>query len=53
MGLIVNVDRLFDIRSNKLKIMKEINTPNYSSFNSVQIEIKESKSFLKVIIGLM
>ena len=46
-GLVVEADRLSDIRSNRLEIMKEIHIPNYSSFDFVQKEIKESKQLFK------
>ena len=42
-GLIVEADRLSDIRSNRLELMKEVNIPNYSSLDSIQKEIKASK----------
>ena len=50
-GLVVEADRLSDIRSNRLEIMKEINIPNYSNLNFVQKEIEQSKNFLKNING--
>jgi len=46
-GLVVEADRLSDIRSNRLEIMKEINIPNYSNLIFVQKEIKESKKLFK------
>jgi regulator of PEP synthase PpsR (kinase-PPPase family) len=42
-GLIVEVDRLSEIRSNRLEIIKGFNTPNYSNLEFVQEEIEESK----------
>ena len=35
-GLTVEPDRLSDIRSNRLEIMKEINIPNYSDLNFIK-----------------
>ena len=46
-GLVVDVDRLSDIRSNRLEIMKETNIPNYSNFDFIQKEIEDSKNSLK------
>jgi len=46
-GLVVEADRLSDIRSNRLEIMKEINIPNYSNLSFVQKEIEESKKLFK------
>ena len=46
-GLVVEADRLSDIRSNRLEIMKEINIPNYSSLDFVQKEIEKSKKLFK------
>jgi len=46
-GLVVDADRLSDIRSNRLETMKEINIPNYSNFDFIQKEIEESKKFFK------
>ena len=46
-GLVVEADRLSDIRSNRLEIMKEINIPNYSSLEFVQKEIEKSKKLFK------
>tara|TARA_B110000211_G_scaffold218602_1_gene263587 strand:+ start:497 stop:934 length:438 start_codon:yes stop_codon:yes gene_type:complete len=42
-GLVVEADRLSDIRSNRLELMKEDNIPNYSSLDFIQKELKESK----------
>ena len=42
-GLVVEADRLSDIRSNRLEIMKEINIPNYSNLDFVEKEIENSK----------
>ena len=42
-GLTVEPDRLSDIRSNRLEIMKEINIPNYSDLNFIKKEIENSK----------
>ena len=47
-GLVVEADRLSDIRSNRLEIMKEINIPNYSNLNFVKQEIEESKKLFKI-----
>jgi regulator of PEP synthase PpsR (kinase-PPPase family) len=46
-GLVVDVDRLSDIRSNRLEIMKETNIPNYSNFDFIQKEIEDSKKLFK------
>jgi len=46
-GLVVEPDRLSDIRNNRLEIMKEINIPNYSNLNFVQKEIEQSKKLFK------
>jgi len=46
-GLVVDADRLSDIRSNRLELMKEINIPNYSSLDFIQKEIEESKKLFK------
>ena len=46
-GLVVEADRLSDIRSNRLEIMKEIKIPNYSSLDFVQKEIEKSKKLFK------
>ena len=46
-GLVVEADRLSDIRSNRLEIMKEINIPNYSNLDFVKQEIEESKKLFK------
>ena len=46
-GLIVEADRLSDIRNNRLEIMREINIPNYSNLNFVKKEIEESKKLFK------
>ena len=46
-GLVVEPDRLSDIRINRLEIMKEINIPNYSNLNFVQKEIEQSKKLFK------
>ena len=40
-GLVVDPDRLSDIRNNRLEIMKEINIPNYSNLDFVQKEIEQ------------
>ena len=46
-GLVVGADRLSDIRTNRLEIMKEVNIPNYSDFNFIQKEIENSKKLFK------
>ena len=46
-GLIVEAERLSDIRSNRLEIMKEVNIPNYSSLEYVQKELENSKKLFK------
>jgi regulator of PEP synthase PpsR (kinase-PPPase family) len=46
-GLVVEADRLSDIRSNRLEIMKEINIPNYSNLDFVEKEIENSKRLFK------
>jgi regulator of PEP synthase PpsR (kinase-PPPase family) len=46
-GLVVEAGRLFDIRSNRIEIMKEINIPNYSNLGFIQKEIEESKKLFK------
>jgi regulator of PEP synthase PpsR (kinase-PPPase family) len=46
-GLIVEADRLSDIRNNRLELMKEVNIPNYSKLEYIQEEINESKKLFK------
>ena len=46
-GLVVDAERLSDIRSNRLELMREINIPNYSNLDFIQKEIKESKKLFK------
>jgi regulator of PEP synthase PpsR (kinase-PPPase family) len=47
-GLTVEPDRLSDIRSNRLEIMREINMPNYSDLDFIKKEIENSKKlFIK------
>jgi len=46
-GLVVEADRLADIRSNRVEIMKEITIPNYSNSEFIQKEIKDSKKLFK------
>mgnify|MGYP001454569369 CR=1 FL=1 len=46
-GLVVDADRLFDIRINRLEIMKEISIPNYSDLDFIQKELIESKKLFK------
>jgi len=46
-GLVVDANRLSDIRSNRLEIMKEINIPNYSNLNFVSEEVEKSKKLFK------
>ena len=46
-GLVVEATRLYDIRDNRLEIMKEVNIPNYSNLNYVQEEVKNSKKLFK------
>jgi len=46
-GLVVEADRLSDIRSNRLEIMREIDIPNYSNLNFIRKEIEESKKLFK------
>jgi regulator of PEP synthase PpsR (kinase-PPPase family) len=46
-GLIVEAERLSDIRSNRLEIMKEVNIPNYSNLEYVQKELENSKKLFK------
>jgi|TARA_B110000902_G_scaffold262338_1_gene338994 regulator of PEP synthase PpsR (kinase-PPPase family) len=46
-GLVVEANRLSDIRNNRLEIMKEINIPNYSNLEFIQKEIEESKKLFK------
>jgi regulator of PEP synthase PpsR (kinase-PPPase family) len=46
-GLVVEANRLSDIRSNRLEIMKEINIPNYSNLNFVSEEVEKSKKLFK------
>ena len=46
-GLTVEPSRLFDIRSNRLEIMKEVNIPNYSDLEFIKDEIDNSKKLFK------
>jgi len=46
-GLVVEANRLSDIRNNRLEIMKEVNIPNYSNLEFIQKEIEESKKLFK------
>ena len=46
-GLTVEAERLSDIRSNRLEIMKEKNIFNYSSLNFIQKELNESVQLFK------
>ena len=47
-GLVVEADRLSDIRNYRLQIMRETNIPNYSNLDFVHKEIEESKKlFIK------
>ena len=46
-GLVVEADRLSEIRNNRLEIMKEFKIPNYSNLDFIQEEIKESKKLFK------
>jgi regulator of PEP synthase PpsR (kinase-PPPase family) len=46
-GLTVETDRLSNIRSNRLEIMKETNIPNYSNFDFIQKEIENSKKLFE------
>jgi len=46
-GLVVEAERLSDIRSNRLEIMKEINIVNYSDLDFIKKEIENSKKLFK------
>ena len=46
-GLVVEAERLSDIRNNRLEIMRETNIPNYSNLDSILEEIEESKKLFK------
>jgi len=46
-GLVVEADRLSDIRNYRLQIMRETNIPNYSNLDFVNKEIEESKKLFK------
>ena len=46
-GLSVEPQRLSDIRSNRLEVMKESKIANYSDLNFIQNEIKNSKKLFK------
>ena len=46
-GLVVEADRLSDIRNYRLQIMRETNIPNYSNLDFVHKEIEESKKLFK------
>ena len=46
-GLIVEAERLSDIRNNRLELMKENKTSNYSNLNFIQKEIENSKKLFK------
>ena len=46
-GLVVEAERLSDIRNNRLEIMKEIGIPNYSNLEFIQKEVEESKKLFK------
>ena len=46
-GLVVEADRLSDIRKNRLEIMREANIPNYSNLDFIKKEIEESKKLFK------
>jgi len=46
-GLVVEAERLSDIRSNRLEVMKEINIPNYSDLDFIKKEIENSKKLFK------
>jgi len=46
-GLTVEAERLSDIRTNRLEIMKEINIPNYSNSCFIKKEIEDSKKLFK------
>ena len=46
-GLVVEADRLSDIRGNRLEIMKEVNIPNYSNLEFVEKELENSKKLFK------
>jgi len=46
-GLIVDAQRLSDIRMNRLEIMREKHTHNYSDFNFILDEISSSKKLFK------
>ena len=46
-GLVVEAERLSDIRNNRLEVMKEIGIPNYSNLEFIQKEVEESKKLFK------
>ena len=46
-GLVVEADRLSDIRSNRIEIMKEVNILNYSNLEFVEKELENSKKLFK------
>jgi regulator of PEP synthase PpsR (kinase-PPPase family) len=46
-GLVVEAERLSDIRNNRLEIIKEIGIPNYSKLEFIQKEVEESKKLFK------
>ena len=46
-GLVVEAERLSDIRGNRLEIMKEVNISNYSNLEFVEKELENSKKLFK------
>ena len=46
-GLTVEPARLFDIRTNRLEIMKESIIPNYSDLDFIQKEVEDAKKLFK------
>jgi len=46
-GLVVDANRLSDIRINRLEIMKEVSIPNYSNLEFVEKELEDSKKLFK------
>ena len=50
-GLFADPDRLSDIRRNRVALMQENRSSNYTDINAIKKEVEDSKNYLKNITG--
>ena len=50
-GLYADPERLSDIRRNRVALMQENKSSNYTDISSIKKEVEDSKIYLKNIIG--